>query len=245
MSERKIELPIKVGQKFLSNGVPGAIISVTIDSPEYPVLWLSADGKYARYFMDDGYYSETKKASECDLQPIPAKITDGVEFCGEQYRAEFERLVAEGREFELLNISEWVLSRPEFFNDITYRLLPQHRDAVGNVLRVGDRVECEYGRAEIIKFLNQRAFFKEFGWKYCYHCRLLKTVTRPLRLDDLEKAQCPMLLCSGVRVHPVWTEKHVWVNAYRRGYDELEDVQWRPSADQPWKPCEVTEEVLA
>lgn len=237
-----IEGEIKVGQKFLSRGREVEIVCVTGKKPNYPII-----DDYSECYTEDGCFFDDQTDESLDLQPIPATITEGIEFCGEQYRAEFERLVAEGREFELLNISEWVLSRPEFFNDITYRLLPQHRDAVGNPLKVGDRVECQFSRfrGEIVRFDDGRAYFKNDHFVDLGYCRKLKTVTRPLRLDDLEKAQCPMMLCSGVRVSPVWTEKYVWVNAYRRGYDELEDIQWRPSADKPWQPCEVAEEVFA
>lgn len=233
---------IKIGQKFLSRGREVEIVCVSGKSPNYPVI-----DDYGDSYTENGCFYDYKTDDSFDLQPIPATIVEGVEFSGEQYRQQFNELVEAGREFECDEFGEWVKDKNpgRFDGGITYRLISQHRDAVGNPLKVGDRVECEYGRAEIIKFLNQRAFFKEFGWKYCYHCRLLKTVTRPLRLDDLEKAPCPMMLCSGVRVSPVWTEKYVWVNAYRRGYDELEDIQWRPSADKPWQPCEVAEEVFA
>jgi len=302
-----IELPIKKGQKFLSGDETGEVVSITRKNSRC-VVWIGEISGDIRLFHSDGKV-DCGRVDNYDLQPIPVKIEEGVEFSGEQYRAEFERLVAEGREFEIEipNTSYWTPSsafesthtyrllpqkiiipegepfritsldmrneclrlqneegrvfecsgnRPDggflFVNFcVEYILLPQHRDANGNPLKVGDRVECRGGmRMKIASIENGMVIDAKYNSENIEHCRLLKTVTRPLCAADLDKAPCPMFLTNDdgrTRVNIDWDERGVFLYAgsYPQEWNQLKDYQWRPSADQPWQTCEVTDEVLA
>ena len=175
-----IKLPIEVGQKFLSDGLEVVIISVTGKVEQYPVI-----DDYGDRFGLDGQHEVHRRLN---LQPSPVVITEGVEFSGEQYRAEFERLVADGREFEIEipNTSRWVPSTA-FESPLTYRLLPQHRDANNNPLKVGDRVRVDGVDGTITEFDGDVASTDRmtFGLRAC---RKLATRTRPLCKADLDKA---------------------------------------------------------
>ena len=233
-----IKLPIEVGQKFLSDGLEVVIISVTGKVEQYPVI-----DDYGDRFGLDGQHEVHRRLN---LQPSPVVITEGVEFSGEQYRAEFERLVADGREFEIEipNTSRWVPSTA-FESPLTYRLLPQHRDANNNPLKVGDRVRVDGVDGTITEFDGDVASTDRmtFGLRAC---RKLATRTRPLCAADLDKAPCPQFIYHGVRGFPAWCALYVSCNGWRFNYSRLVDeCNWRPSSDQPWGPCEVEEEVLA
>ena len=301
-----IKLPIEVGQKFLSHGKLGEIVSTTIDDDPYPVAWMSDDRTMIQYFTENGRYYESFGKHEHDLQPIPepeivipegvdfhvtseamrkkclemqengrnflsrgtetsdlsfdgsrypyrllpVTITEGVEFCGPEYREEFERLAKEGREFEFRNREEWAASRPEFYTDIPYRLLPQHPDANGNVLKVGDRVQGRHEmRITIARFENGLAIDENENGEYLVHCRKLTTKTRPLCEADLMQHRTALFRCKNGENHfhaTQFCETEVWIGFADITYAYLQEKwEWSPSADQPWGPCEVTEEVLA
>lgn len=286
---------IKVGQKFLSNGVEVEIVCVTGKKSRYPII-----DNYGDCYTPDGRrFADI--ADSHDLQPIPVKIEEGVKFSGEQYRAEFERLVAEGREFEFLQSGRWNKKDSDSFYELTtyrlmpqkitipegepfriisdamrreclrlqdeeernfvcdtglkspdlvfgnntasYTLLPQHRDAVGNPLKFGDRVECRNSRFTV-SAVDGQILINEFGNPMRpSDCRKIKTRTRPLCADDLEKSPHPMFRSSGHVFNPDWSEHGVQVSVMSLLWTDLDDYEWRPSADQPWGPCEVTEEV--
>jgi hypothetical protein len=232
-----IKLPIEVGQKFLSAGVEVEIVCVTGKTQGYPVI-----DNYGDIHTLDGLCRED---DDYRLQPIPVMITEGVEFSGPEYRKEFEGLAAAGREFGFEGQHGWTTAGDPVFTPYRrYRLLPQHLDANGNPLNVGDRVECEGTRFTISAFHNDdyAMIDGKFG-SLIDRCRKLQTVKRPLCADDLDKAPCPQMLRDGIRGYPMWCEKCFWFNGCRRDYDDLEEFQWRPSSGQPWGPCEVTEEV--
>ena len=242
-----IQLPIKVGQKFLSNNTEVEIVCVTRRNDHFPVVAIGcATGDLSVFtFTNEGKYLYDRDNAR-DLRPIPVTITEGVEFSGPEYRDEFERLVREGRQFEYLAGDHWLKKdNGSFYELTTYRLVPQHTDANGNVLKVGDRVEYGDYRLTIARFNGTKIEFQESGWNFCSQCRKLKTVKRPLCANDLDSAPCPQVLRDGVRGYPMWADFFLWFNGRRFKYDELESCQWRPSADKPWGPCEVEEEVLA
>lgn len=301
-------MEIKVGDRFLSHGKTGTVISTTIENSTYTVLWISDDKKTYATFSPNGKFQGHMDDELRDLQPIPAikvaipenedfeiaslemreeclrlqkagrifscdgvvrmcdftsakskyrmlpvVIQEGVEFSGEQYRSEFERLVKAWREFEVYHNGEFREFDGEFFDTNTYVLLPvpQHTDANGNVLKVGDRVECLGFRETITGFAGGVAQFAAgIPWP-AKDCRLLTTRKRPLCVHDFDKAPFPMLKMDdgkASRVHADWDHKGVyphaggelciWLDLQESGH------QWRPSAGEPWQPCEVTEEVL-
>jgi len=242
---------IKVGQKFLSGGSEVEIVCVTRRHDHFPVVVIGCATGDLSVFTTEGKYFYDRDDVR-DLRPLPATITEGVEFSGPEYREEFERLVKEGRLFQFKNktTGDWCSRSDDsdsLTNNDTYRLIPQHTDAVGNVLKVGDRVECDGNRYEITGFdeTSPVAYLQGGIRGSLKSCRKLKTVNRPLRADDLDKAPCPQFMKDSVRGFPMWTTAYMWFNDRRFKYDELESCQWRPSADQPWGPCEVEEEVLA
>jgi len=251
----EIKLPIEVGQKFLSDNVTVVIRYVDGHCRERPIGAETPDGG-VRLFAANGRFSNNDNYHGYDLQPLPVVITEGVEFSGEQYREEFERLAKEGRTFQIrIANGEWVPCRSEFYSDLLYRLVPQRTDAVGNVIKVGDRVECvvaseRHGlclgdRATVTVLDRENVTVSGYGCSFpTNYFRKLATRKRPLCADDLDKAPCPQVLRDGVRGYPMWAEGFIWFNGCRFKYDELDCYQWRPSSDQPWGPCEVTEEVL-
>lgn len=241
-------MEIKVGQKFLSRGDVVEIICVTGKSQNYPVI-----DDYGRTYSKDCLFDYRVENHDRDLKPLPVVIQEGVEFSGEQYREEFERLVKDGREFEFYNGLSWSPKKDDQFRaHAKYILIPQHTDANGNVLKVGDRVEARGYRLTIKDFEDREiARFQEGGWERLNECRLLTTRTRPLCAADLDKSPCPMLKMHDgkkSRVHADWDVDGVYPYAGGRLLTWLDlqesDHQWRPSADQPWQPCEIEEEVL-
>lgn len=212
--------------------------------------------KSGRKFMRGRFVTVCEFDNEQGIyRMIPITITEGVEFSGEAYRSEFERLVKEGREFEIFANGEF---RPivsgNYVDGAVYVMLPQHRDANGNPLKVGDRVEDSRGRRfAICRFSTLGLAIDANGnSETLKNCRLLTTRTRPLCLKDLEKAQHPMFLDNEdpdqLRIYPQWVKSGVYL--YWETMETWESLaksryQWRPSADKPWGPCEVTEEVLA
>jgi hypothetical protein len=88
----EIKLPIEVGQKFLSCGKEVEIVCATGKRPGFPVI-----DNYGDTYTLDG---ECREDDDCDLQPLPVAIHEGVEFCGPEYHAEFERLRAKVAEME-------------------------------------------------------------------------------------------------------------------------------------------------
>lgn len=134
-----------------------------------------------------------------------------------------------------------------------YRLVRQHTDANGNVLKVGDRVEFAGRRRATITNIANGSLVIDDDVVRCSHCRKLTTRKRPLCEDDLDKAPCPMFkicddgatprkVCAGWDQNGIYPyadgEMLTWIELQGSSH------QWRPSADQPWQPCEVTEEVL-
>ncbi len=244
-----IELPIQRGQKFLSKDEVGEVVSITRKNIRC-VVWIGEISGDIRLFHSDGKV-DCGRVDNYDLQPIPATIEEGVEFCGEQYRSEFERLTKEGREFEFVNSDDQLElnGKLSFSAGIVYRLLPQHRDVVDNPLTVGNRVEYRNTRCTV-SAVDGQILINEFGNPMRpSDCRLLTTRKRPLCKKDLEKASHPSFLNSfGSLLWPTFAgdvevifghDSFKYQTMIDRGY------QWRPSADQPWQPCEVTEEVLA
>lgn len=181
---------------------------------------------------------------------LPLTITEGVEFSGEAYRAEFERLLKiEGREFEVRG-SDNVLIPLGFIDYVPhckYVLLPQHRDADGNPLKAGDRVQMLNSSDTITGFNGRFAQFADGTSWPAEKCRKLTTRTRPLCADDLMKHRTALF-----RMAKTWSAFSVDgfdneaanFRSHRATYHDLQNNwEWSPSADQPWGPCEVTEEV--
>lgn len=239
---------IQVGQKFLSNGEVGEIVSTTRKNKR-PVVWIGDTTGHIHLFFSNGLDDESQ-IGPYDLQPSPVVITEGIEFSGEAYRAEFERLVKDGREFDRLGDNSWDhAGSADFSSDHQYRLRPQHRDAAGNPLKVGDRVEY-VGRSDAITELTgSMVRLSEMGTTRPGACRKLTTKTRPLCADDLMQHRTALFRISG-RLQAFYAnafyEKEIGLSERRVPYRELQaDWEWSPCSDQPWQPCEVTEEVLA
>lgn len=231
---------IKVGDKFLSNGVEVEIVCVTGKINDQPII-----DNYASSYTINGHYFVGDRKSVYDLQAIPVKIEEGIKFRGPEYREEFIRLRDAGRKFELEYQGRWSPKVDDIFHGTTpYRLIPQCLDAVGNPLKVGDRVRLD-GIDQTITDISNGLVETDTMTSGSQACRLLKTIKRPLCVNDLDKAPCPMFLKDGDRIRPMWNETKVWFNGYSRNYNALEEYQWRPSADKPWGPCEINEEVLA
>lgn len=224
----------------------GVDFQITSDAMRVKCLEMQASGRVFSCYCD------VQKLSFCDpaaaYRMLPATITEGVEFSGEAYRAEFERLMKDGRDFDRLGDNSWDhAGSADFSPDNQYRMRPQHRDAVGNPLKVGDRVDTEYGRGIILRFDGKKAVFDDFGWKYCHECRKLTTRTRPLCVDDLMQHRTALFKKNDMALGvDGFHDQCVFFGNTPQTYSDLQrEWQWSPSADQPWGPCEVTEEVLA
>lgn len=241
-----IKLPIEVGQKFLSSSTEVEIVCVNGKRPNHPVI-----DNYGDCYTKSGEIDPSDYGHYCDLQPIPAAITEGVEFSGEAYRAEFERLVKEGRELEVGCGAEWnPIVLTHFEPALTYRLVPQHLDSAGNPLKVGDRVETQFRRfrGEIVRFDNGRAYFGNETFCDLQFCRKLTTKTRPLCAADLMRYRTALFRAAGGE-KTFGSDEFDAVCARIAGrsmsYEYLQSkFEWSPSADKPWGPCEMEEEVL-
>ena len=96
----EIKLPIEVGQKFLSGGEVGEIVSTTRKAKR-PVVWIGDTTGHIHLFFSNGIDDESK-IGPYDLQPIPVVITEGVKFCGPEYLEEIARLRAKLHEIASL-----------------------------------------------------------------------------------------------------------------------------------------------
>lgn len=245
-----IKLPIEVGQKFLSDGEVVEIISVTRKHKSFPVVAVGDTTGNVSVFSTEGKYFHDRD-NDRDLQPIPVVITEGVEFCGPEYRDEFERLVKAGRKFEVrIANGEWIPCRPEFHSEPLYRLVPQHADANGNALKVGDRVQGRHAtRITIARFENGLAIDENENSEYLVHCHKLTTRKRPLCADDLMANRTALFRYDeGQFIYPIssFDIAFAYLDDTPHEYRYLQEKwEWSPSAGQPWGPCEVEEEVLA
>lgn len=242
-SERDLQ-PLPEPEIVIPEGVD---FQITSEAMKKECLELQKSG---RKFMHGRFVTVCEfDDEEGTYRMLPIAIEEGVEFSGEAYRAEFERLVKEGREFEYFSYRWKKKSGDKFSSSTRYRLLPRHLDANGKPLKVGDRVECDGERFTIESFHTQYALRDSQSGYLLRDCRKLTTRTRPLCADDLMKHRTAFFRINKMR--PVFCalafdDKTIWLSERRVPYLELQrDWEWSPSADHDWQPCEVTEEVLA
>jgi hypothetical protein len=249
LSMSEIKLPIVVGQKFLSGNDEFVVRFIDGKQNGRPVCAENSTGTL-RIFTLEGEFNQGH--GMFDLQPIPVvAITEGVEFCGPEYADGFKELVEAGREFEIkTSDDQWVNRGSRKYETIcTYRLVPQHLDANGNALKVGDRVTDYRGRKfEIWEIVNLLAVDVNGSSEYLTNCRLLTTIKRPLCAADLMANRTALFkIAESEYAYAIegFDSFRVSAGGQRFTYLSLQEKwEWSPSADQPWQPCEVEEEVL-